>query len=57
MATQALRQPRGVYTLRLAEDERELLEAAAIRAGAKLSTYIRRAATDAARRQLLEGEQ
>lgn len=52
--------PRRTYSLRLREQERRLVETAALDRGQTLAEFIRRAATKAARRSLLttdaEGE-
>lgn len=44
--------PRAPYAMRLGDDERRLLEAAAAQRRVALAAYIRRAAMDAARRDL-----
>lgn len=47
-------QARPTYAMRLGDDERRLLEAAAAQRNAPLSTYIRHVALQAARRELAE---
>ena len=44
--------PREVYTLRIGDDERRVVAAAAAQRGEPLSAFIRRAALDRARREL-----
>lgn len=44
--------PRPTYAMRLGDDERIRIQAAASREGEALSAYIRRAALEAARRDL-----
>lgn len=50
----APRLAKGVFTLRLGESQRRLLEAAAAQHREYLAEYIRRTALDAARRDLVE---
>ncbi len=44
--------PRPTYAMRLGDDERRVVEAAAAQRGEPLSSYIRRVALDRARREL-----
>jgi len=44
--------PRPTYAMRLGDDERRVVEAAAAQRGEPLSAYIRRAALERARREL-----
>ena len=51
--------PRPTYAMRLGDDERRVVEAAAAQRGEALSAYIRRVALEGARRELagVEGAQ
>lgn len=44
--------PRPTYAMRLGDDERRVVEAAAAQQGEPLSSYIRRVALERARREL-----
>lgn len=46
--------PRPTYAMRLGEDERRVISAAAAQKGEALSAYIRRVALETARRELTE---
>lgn len=46
--------PRSTFALRLGDNERRVVEAAAAQRGEPLSAYIRRTALEAARRELAE---
>jgi uncharacterized protein (DUF1778 family) len=50
-------EPRPTYAMRLGEDERRVIAAAAAQAGRPLSAYIRREALRAARRELANGHE
>lgn len=47
-------QPRKTFAMRLGDDERRVIEAAAASKGVPVSQYIRRSALGAARRELTE---
>lgn len=46
--------PRPTYAMRLGDDERRVISAAAAQRGEALSAYIRRVALETARRELTE---